>query len=199
MTGMAHELADPLRRRCAGCEQVTPMPSNQITDAMEAFHPMFEPERARQLVRRIEVCYSPNWGGWLNVAECVPTGMARRFLRGHRIRDVGDLWTQIAAWPTDVSTRQRSVEWRMKTDSARCKLQSCCAKLIPDGPGGGIVHDVIVIGAGGMAAPLSTTSPAADAAFSAWSSSEFRMRTVRRTAPPGSSGWPTGKAASTCP
>ena len=38
--------------------------------------------------------------------------------------------TQIAAWLADVSKRQRRVEWRMKTDNARCRLKASHARMI---------------------------------------------------------------------
>ena len=90
----------------------------------------FEPTRARELVRRIEFRYTPKHGSWLNIAECELSAMTRQCLNGRRIGDLDELWTQIAAWSTDINTRQRGVEWRMKIDDARYKLKSVYPKVI---------------------------------------------------------------------
>ena len=90
----------------------------------------YETARARELVRRIEFRHTPKHGSWLNIAECELSAMTRQCLNGRRIGDLDELWTQIAAWSTDINTRQRGVEWRMKIDDARYKLKSVYPKVI---------------------------------------------------------------------
>ena len=129
-TDWAQEVAGLLEGRYADCEKVTLVLDNLNTHTKGAFYAAFEPERARELVRRIEFCYTPKHGSWLNIAECELSAMTRQCLSGRRIGDLGELRTQIAAWSTDVNTRQRGVEWRMKIDDARCKLKSVYPKVI---------------------------------------------------------------------
>ena len=85
---------------------------------------MFEPARARELVRRIEFCHTPKHGSWLNIAENELSSMTRQCVRGRRIGDLGTLHDEVSAWSTDVNGTQRGVDWQMKVDDARCKLKS---------------------------------------------------------------------------
>ena len=55
----------PLRR----LQKVILVCDNLNTHTKGAFYEVFEPERARSLVRRIEFRYTPKHGSWLNIAE----------------------------------------------------------------------------------------------------------------------------------
>ena len=88
------------------------------------------PARARELVRRIEFCYTPKPGSWLNIAENELGAMTRQWLSGRRIGDLGTLKAQIAASSTDVNTRQCGVDWQLKIDDARCKLKSVYPRIV---------------------------------------------------------------------
>ena len=63
------------------------------------------PARARELVKRIEFCYTPKHGSWLNIAE--NELRTRQCLRHRRLGDT----LQTEAWSVDVNERQRSVDW----------------------------------------------------------------------------------------
>lgn len=81
-TDWVYEVADLLEGRYAGCGKVTLVLDNLNTHTKGAFHTAFEPERARELVRRIEFCYTPKHGSWLNIAECELNAMTRQCLSG---------------------------------------------------------------------------------------------------------------------
>lgn len=74
------------------------------------FRGAFEPERARELVRRIEFCYTPMHGSRLTVAECELIAITRQCLSGRRIGMLSELPTQITVCSTDVNVRQRGME-----------------------------------------------------------------------------------------
>ena len=67
------------------------------------------PARARELVKRIEFCYTPKHGSWLNIAENELSSMTRQCLRHRRLGDLETL--QAEAWSVDVNERQRGVDW----------------------------------------------------------------------------------------
>jgi len=123
-TDWAIETARLLEGRYAECEKITLVCDNLNTHTKGAFYEAFAPERARALVRRIEFCYTPKHGSWLNIAENELSSMTRQCLSGRRIGDIEKLQKEIAAWSTDVNNSQRGVDWQMKISDARCKLKS---------------------------------------------------------------------------
>ena len=48
-------------------------------------------------MRRIEFCYTPKHGGWLNIAENELSALTRQCLSGRRIGNIGILRDEIAA------------------------------------------------------------------------------------------------------
>ena len=91
---------------------------------------VFEPVRARELVRRLEFCYTPKHGSWLNIAENELSALTRQCLRGRRIGDLETLHREVSAWSGDVNGTQRGVDWQMKVNDARCKLKSVYPKIV---------------------------------------------------------------------
>ena len=126
----AHEVAGLLEGRYADCEQVTLVLDNLNTHTKGAFYEAFEPARAQRLVERIEFRYTPKHGSWLNIAESELSCMTRQCLRGRRIGDLATLQEEIAAWSGTVNDRQRSVNWQMTVDDARCKLKSIYPEIV---------------------------------------------------------------------
>jgi len=120
----AIEMARLLEGRYAACARVIVVCDNLNTHTKGAFYEAFEPERARQLVRRIQFCYTPKHGSWLNIAENELSSLTRQCINGRRIGELETLRKEIAAWSIDVNTTQRGVDWQMKIDDARCKLKS---------------------------------------------------------------------------
>jgi hypothetical protein len=120
----AMEVAGLMEGRYAECEKVILVCDNLNTHTKGAFYEVFEPARARELVRRIEFCYTPKHGSWLNIAENELSAMTRQCLRGRRIGDLETLHDEVSAWSSDVNGTQRGVDWQMKVDDARCKLKS---------------------------------------------------------------------------
>jgi hypothetical protein len=94
-----------------------------------AFYEVFPPARARQLVRRIQFCYTPKHGSWLNVAENELSSVTRQCVSDRRFGDAQTLRTETEAWSSDVNNTQRGVDWQMKIDDARGKLTSVYPKI----------------------------------------------------------------------
>ncbi len=120
----ATEMARLLEGRYAQCKKIILVCDNLNTHTKGAFYEAFEPERARQLVRRIEFCYTPKHGSWLNIAENELSSLTRQCVAGRRFGDVETLREETSAWSSDVNDTQRGVDWQMKIDAARCKLTS---------------------------------------------------------------------------
>ncbi|MDE0629123.1 MAG: hypothetical protein OXH99_22235 [Bryobacterales bacterium] len=93
-TDRAHGVAGLLEGRYAGCEKVRPTLDDPDTRTKGACYAASERERARAPVRRVEFCYMPEHGSWLNAAECELSAMTRQCPGRRRIGDLCDLRTQ---------------------------------------------------------------------------------------------------------
>jgi len=125
----AVEMARLLDDRYADCEKVILVCDNLNTHTKGAFYEAFAPQRARQLVRRIEFRHTPKHGSWLNIAENELSSLTRQCVAGRRFGDVDTLRAETSAWSTDVNKTQRGVDWQMKVDDARSKLTSVYPKI----------------------------------------------------------------------
>lgn len=125
----AISMAQLLEGRYANCEQVILVCDNLNTHTKGAFYEVFEPERARNLARRVEFHYTPKHGSWLNIAENELSSMTRQCVSGRRIGSADELASETVAWAKDVTEAQRGVDWQMKIDDARTKLKSVYPKI----------------------------------------------------------------------
>jgi hypothetical protein len=82
----------------------------------------FAPEKARQMLKRIEFHYTPKHGSWLNVAE-IELSILNRQCLDRRIADADQLRREIEAWERDRNHRAHKVDWQFTTEDARIKLR----------------------------------------------------------------------------
>lgn len=125
----AQEVARLLQTRYAECEKVTLVCDNLNTHTRGAFYEAFAPEVARDLVSRIDFCYTPKHGSWLNIAECELSCLTAQCVRGRRLATVEELTEEIAAWSKHTNRRQRGVDWQMTITDARVKLKTVYPKI----------------------------------------------------------------------
>ena len=119
----ALEVAGLLEGRYADCEKITLVCDNLNTHTKGAFYEVFEPTRARQLVRRIECCHTPKHGSWLNIAENELSSMTRQCLRERRIGDLETLHGCRRFHRRQWHATRRGLAEKL-ADDARCKLKS---------------------------------------------------------------------------
>jgi len=113
-----------LEDRYADCERVIVVCDNFNTHTKGSFYEAFESERAFALAQKVEFHYTPKHGSWLNIAKNELSSMTRQCVAGRRMPDAEILASETAGWAEDVSINQRTVDWQMKLDDARCKLKS---------------------------------------------------------------------------
>jgi len=87
---------------------------------------VFPPERARAIINKLEIIYTPKHGSWLNIAECELSVLSRRALK-KRFATKEELTQQVKAWSCQRNDKQKGVDWQFTTDQARVKLK----KLYP--------------------------------------------------------------------
>lgn len=125
----ATEMAELLEGRYAACDRVIVVCDNLNTHTTGAFYEVFEPSRARELVRRLEFHYTPKHGSWLNIAENELSCVTSQCVSGRRIGSEEELRKETAAWHTEINEQQRGVDWQMQVTDARVKLKNVYPKI----------------------------------------------------------------------
>jgi hypothetical protein len=112
---------------------VTPVCDNLNTHTKGAFYEAFEPERARACVPRIDFCYTPKHGSWLNVAECELSCLTSQCLRDRRLAELRELQSEIGVWSDKTNARHRGLDWQFCIENAPTKLKRLYPQSKPSG------------------------------------------------------------------
>ena len=103
-------------------ERITLVQDNLSAHKPSALYEILSPERARAILKRLEIVHTPTHGSWLNVAEIELSVLGRQALAG-RISDETRLRRVSRAWSSERTSAQKGVEWHFTTDDARVKLK----------------------------------------------------------------------------
>ena len=125
----AEEMAVLLDERYRESQKVILVCDNLNTHTKGSFYEAFDPYRARIYAKKIEFCYTPKHGSWLNIAENELSSLTRQCFGQRRIGDMETLREETRAWTEAVNDRQKGVDWQMKIEDARCKLKSVYPKI----------------------------------------------------------------------
>lgn len=126
----ANEIEQLLRTRYASADKVVLVCDNLNTHTKGAFYEAFEPAKARAILRRLEFCYTPKHGSWLNIAENELSSMTRQCVKTRRFATIDALRKETTAWHRHSNARQRGVDWQFKIEDARIKLKSVYPKIL---------------------------------------------------------------------
>ena len=124
----AIEVASLLETRYLNVKKLILVCDNLNTHTKGAFYEAFEPEKARIIIKKIEIRHTPKHGSWLNIAENELSSMTRQSLK-FRIGTIEKLRNQVQAWAGAINKEQRGVDWQFTTDDARIKLKSLYPKI----------------------------------------------------------------------
>jgi hypothetical protein len=125
----ALEMGSLLESRYKSAERVILVCDNLNTHTMGAFYEAFPAEQARAFVSRIELCYTPKHGSWLNVAENELSSMTRQCINGRRFGSITEMATEATAWCHHSNDNRRGVDWQFQIEDARMKLKSLYPKI----------------------------------------------------------------------
>jgi len=95
---------------------------NLNTHTISSLYEAFEPEKARELAKRLEIHYTPKHGSWLNIAECELSALSGQSLK-KRIDNIDSLNEILAIWERDRNAAQKGVDWQFTAADARVKLK----------------------------------------------------------------------------
>ena len=95
---------------------------NLNTHTISSLYEAFEPGKARELAKRLEIHYTPKHGSWLNIAECELSSVSGQSLK-KRIGNIDRLNEILAIWERDRNLSQKGVDWHFNSADARIKLK----------------------------------------------------------------------------
>lgn len=107
-------------------ERITIVEDNLSAHKLSSLYEILPPQKARAIMKKIEVVRTPAHGSWLNVAECELSVLNRCGLK-NRIANATQLKKEVADWVKYRNKKQKGVDWQFTTKDARIKLK----KLYP--------------------------------------------------------------------
>jgi transposase len=107
---------------------ITLVQDNLTAHRKAALYEVFEAERARNILKRIEFVYTPKHGSWLNMAE-IELSVLNRVALKQRIKSKEQLQKQINAYLKEKNKAAIQINWQFTTKDARTKLKKLYPKL----------------------------------------------------------------------
>ena len=101
---------------------VTLVMDNLSSHKIHNLYKVVEPQRARRIMKRLEIIYTPKHGSWLNIAECELSVLSRQALQ-KRFSTKLELEKQVQVWASNRNDKQKGVDWQFTTEDARVKLK----------------------------------------------------------------------------
>jgi hypothetical protein len=103
--------------------RITLVQDNLSAHRKAALYEIFEAERARDIVKRIEFVHTPKHGSWLNIAE-IERSVLNSVALKQRIKSKAQLEQQIKAYMEEKNDKAKPVNWHFTTKNARTKLKN---------------------------------------------------------------------------
>lgn len=110
-------------------QKVTIVQDNLSAHKKHNLYNLFEPQRARAIINKIEFIYTPKHGSWLNIAECELSVLSKQALN-KRFASKKELLQQVQPWTTDRNLKQKGVDWQFTAKDARIKLKKLYPSII---------------------------------------------------------------------
>ena len=110
-------------------DRITLVQDNLSAHKKSALYELFEPERARAILDKIEFVFTPKHGSWLNIAEIELSVLARQGIK-QRVASKNELETQVTAWYENRNEKTSKVNWQFATKDARVKLKRLYPSII---------------------------------------------------------------------
>ncbi len=108
---------------------ITVVQDNLNTHTPASLYKAFEPAEARRIINRLDFCYTPKHGSWLNMAEIELSILSRQCL-DRRIPDLTTLREEVTSWCEERNRKETWINWRFTTEDARIKLKRLYPSLI---------------------------------------------------------------------
>jgi transposase len=115
-------VADLVENKYIDAERITLVQDNLSAHKPSAMYELFEPQRAKAILDKIEFVFTPKHGSWLNMAE-IELGILKRQGLSNRIASKEELERQVKNFENQRNNQSKKVNWQFSTDDARIKLR----------------------------------------------------------------------------
>lgn len=122
MVQWAKIIEDLATNKYPDAKKITLVQDNLSSHKPFALYKIYEPEKARRILDRIEFIYTPKHGSWLNMAE-IEIGVLKRQGLKKRIASKADLVDQVQKFEAQRNRQFKKVNWQFTTEDARIKLK----------------------------------------------------------------------------
>ncbi len=122
-------VADLLENKYPDAEKITLVEDNLSAHKPSALYELFEPERAKRILDKIEFVFTPKHGSWLNIAEIELSALSRQAL-DERTPTKEKLVERVSQWETQRNNKSVGVDWQFTTADARIKLKRLYPSII---------------------------------------------------------------------
>lgn len=103
--------------------KVTIVEDNLSAHKLACLYELYEPQRARNIIKKIQIVRTPKHGSWLNIAESELSVLIRQGIK-KRTPTKQALEKDVKAWYERRNEKQSKVNWQFRTKDARIKLKN---------------------------------------------------------------------------
>ena len=102
-------------------EKIILIEDNLNTHKPTSWYETFPPEKAKALMDKFELVYTPKHGSWLNMAEIELNVVSAQCLK-KRIASIEEMKNMVNAWEKERNEKTKTINWQFSTADARVKL-----------------------------------------------------------------------------
>lgn len=121
-TDWAYEVKELIRKDYSDADEIILICDNYSTHKAASFYEAFPAEEAGDIVKRVEIHYTPKHGSWLNIAETELSVLTRQCL-DRRIPNPEMLRSETKTWEQKRNAECETVDWQFTAEDARLKLK----------------------------------------------------------------------------
>ena len=103
--------------------RITIVEDNLSAHKLACLYELYEPHRARNIIRKLEIVRTPKHDSWLNIAESELSVLIRQGVK-KRTPSKEALKTDVKAWYERRNEKKSKVNWQFRTKDARVKLKN---------------------------------------------------------------------------
>lgn len=118
----AHQVQQLVEVDYPDAEKIILVSDNLNIHGIWSLYEVFPPEKARQLISKLEWHYTPEHGSWLNMAELELSVLSRQCLK-QRFDHVDHLRSECDAWTSQRNLQQVKIHWHFTAADARIRLR----------------------------------------------------------------------------